>query len=65
MGNDTDRLTDIFLDVAEEGTLVETQEEGPSHAPIEDATLEAVPDLTRDGLEDAVDGSIDPPDGGG
>lgn len=52
MSDQTDELAAIFLDISGDGTLVERQEEGPSHAPIEDA--DEVPDVTRDGLEDAV-----------
>lgn len=56
MGNDTDDLTAIFLDISGEETITEPQEEAPSHAPIE-ADDESV-DVTEDGLEDAVDVSF-------
>lgn len=55
----TDDLRDIFLDVAEEATFTERQEEGPSRDPIgeREAAMEA--EVSRsareDGLEDAVD----------
>lgn len=60
MTDKTDDLRDIFLDVADEETLTEHQEEGPSRDPIEDSDAEleaAVVRSTReDGLDDAVDG---------
>ncbi len=58
----TDDLRDIFLDVAEDGTFTERQEEGPSHDPIgeREAAIEA--EVSRsardDGLDDAVDGDF-------
>lgn len=64
MTDDTDELADLFLDISGEETLTETQEEGHSHAPIEDGRDE-IPDVTRDGLEDAVDASFDHSEGGG
>ena len=57
MTDQTDELASIFLEISGDGTLVERQEEAPSHAPIEDAN--EVPDVTRDGLEDAVDVSFE------
>lgn len=57
MTDQTDELAAIFLDISGDGTLVERQEECPSHAPIEDA--DEFPDVTRDGLEDAVDVSFE------
>ena len=62
MTDDTDELADIFLEVSGEETLTETQEEGHSHAPIEDD--DDIPDPTEDGLEDAVDESFDHSAGG-
>lgn len=61
MTDHTDELAAIFLDISGDGTLVERQEEVPSHAPIEGD--DEVPDLTRDGLEDAVDVSFEHTDG--
>lgn len=61
MTDDSDDLADIFLEVSGVETLTETQEESHSHAPIEDG--EEVPDVTRDGLEDAVDESFERSDG--
>lgn len=62
MRSDTEALRDIFLDVAGEGVVTESQAEEPSRDPIEerDAELEAeVSGMTReDGLEDAVDGAF-------
>ena len=57
MTDDTDDLAAIFVDVSGTGTVTERQEETPSHAPIEED--DEVPDLTRDGLEDAVDASFE------
>jgi hypothetical protein len=61
MTQDTDDLAAIFVNVSGTGTVIERQEESPSHAPIEEA--DEVPDLTRDGLEDAVDASFEHSDG--
>lgn len=62
MSSESDPLREIFLDVSEDGTLTERQEEGPSRDPIEDADAEleaAVSGMTReDGLEEAVDASF-------
>ena len=62
MTSDTDDLAAIFVDVSGTGTVTERQVETPSHAPIEDDA--ELPDLTEDGLEDAVGTSIEH-DGGG
>lgn len=62
MTSDTDDLAAIFVDVSGTGTVTERQEETPSHAPIEDE--DELPDLTEDGLEDAVGASFEH-DGGG
>lgn len=61
MTDDTDDLAAIFVDVSGTGTVTERQQESPSHAPIEED--DEVPDLTRDGLEDAVDASFEHADG--
>lgn len=67
MTEKTDALRDIFLEVSEEPTVTESQEEGPSRDPIEgpDAAVEeAVVGLLReDGLADAVDDPASGPDG--
>lgn len=59
MSGNTDELRDIFLDVAGEETLVEPQEETPSHDPVEerDAEIEETVSVSvrNDGLDDAVD----------
>lgn len=62
MTEHTDELAAIFLEVSGEATVTETQEEGHSHAPIEERNV--VPDVRRDGLEDAVDPSFDHSSGG-
>lgn len=62
MTHNTDDLAALFVDVSGTGTVTERQEETPSHAPIEDD--DEVPDLTRNGLEDAVGASFDHDDGG-
>lgn len=60
MSDNTDTLRDIFLDVSDETTLTETQDEGPSREPIgrTEAEMEQkLSGLTRaDGLDEAVDG---------
>lgn len=60
MADKTDELRDIFLQVSDEGTLTERQQEGPSKAPVGERDAEvaaAVVESTReDGLDDAVDG---------
>lgn len=59
MSSETDSLREIFLDVSEDGTVTERQEEEPSRDPI-DADLEAeLAGVTQgDGLEDAVDSAF-------
>lgn len=60
MSEKTDDLRDIFLDVSDDGTVTEHQQEGASKAPVEDdaaATAEAVRSLREDGLDDAVAGA--------
>lgn len=61
MSTKTESLRDLYLDVAGEETITESQQEEPSHDPIEagETELEAkVSEFVReDGLEDAVDGA--------
>lgn len=61
MAAETDSLRELYLDVAGDETLTDSQEESPSHAPIEETETELermVSDVLRDdGLADAVDGS--------
>lgn len=61
----TDDLRDIILDVADEETLTERQEEEPSRDPIEGEDAETEAEVSefagQDGLGDAVDGD----EGGG
>lgn len=60
MSTDTDDLREIFLDVAEDGTVTERQEESHSHDPLEDDELEATLNrAAEDGLDDAVDADFD------
>lgn len=59
MSAETESLRDLYLDVAGEAMITETQEEGHSHAPLDDesevgAEVSAV--IREDGLKDAVDG---------
>lgn len=49
-------LAEIFQTLTGDETFVETQEEAPSHAPIEGD--EEVPDLSEDGLDDAADSDL-------
>lgn len=63
MTDEIDDLAAIFLDVSEEGTLTESQEESHSHAPTTEG--DDLPDLTRDGLADAVDEGFAHSDAGG
>lgn len=57
----TDDLTEIFLDVAGEETVTESRQvETPSHDPVGDAEASierTVLEVTRDGLDDAIDGA--------
>lgn len=59
MPENTDALKEIFLDVAGESTIVERQEESPSHDPIEerDAEIEEAVSVSvrNDGLDEAID----------
>jgi len=61
MSTDTESLEELFVSVTGDETVTETQEQGPSRAPVdgEQAELEAdVSSLVReDGLEDAVAGA--------
>jgi len=60
MSTDTDSLRDLYLDVTGEEGVTETQEEEPSHDPIEgpETPMTEVSDVVqRDGLEDAVAGA--------
>jgi hypothetical protein len=60
MPTDTDSLRDLYLDVTGEEEVTETQEEEPSHDPIEstEAAMAEVWDVVRrDGLDDAVAGA--------
>ncbi len=60
MSADTDTLREIYMEVAEEPTVVERQEEEPSREPIEasESQLEAeVSSFARQhGLDDALEG---------
>ena len=60
MSADTDELRQLYLDVAGEETVTETQEEDPSRDPIEEAESELEAEVqsftTEHGLEDALDG---------
>ena len=59
MTDDTaDSLRDIALAVTEDGTVTETQEEGPSHDPVDAETAriaEEASAASEDGLDEAVD----------
>lgn len=59
MAANTDHLRDIFLDVADEETLTERQQEEPSRDPIDAGDAEMENEIWSatidDGLEDAVD----------
>lgn len=61
MSTQTDKLRDIFVEVAGEETVTDEQAEEPSREPVEegDAELaaEAVEATRDDGLGDAVDGA--------
>jgi len=61
---DDDTLERIFVELSEDGTVTERQEEGHSHEPVGEETLAVEEDAiasTEDGLDDAVEGT----DGGG
>lgn len=59
MSSDPDALRDIFLDVTEEETVTESQEDDVSRDPIGDGDAQLEADISRfardDGLEEAVD----------
>ncbi|ERG87919.1 MAG: hypothetical protein J07HX5_00060 [halophilic archaeon J07HX5] len=59
MQEKTDTLRELYLEITDEETLTEPQEESPSRAPVEsvDAAVdEDVADIARhDGLDDAVE----------
>lgn len=61
MATNENSLTDIFLEVSEDGTITEHQVSGPSHDPIEDGTAalerEVRNTIQSDGLDDAVEGA--------
>jgi hypothetical protein len=61
MTDKTDALRDIFLEVSDDGTVTERQEERASKAPVgtdeSEATAEAVRSVQEDGLDDAVEGA--------
>lgn len=63
MSEETAELRDIFLDVADEGTLTERQETGVSRDPIDEETAELEDEVSgmarEDGLADAVDVEFD------
>lgn len=61
MATNTQSLRDLFLEVTDNETITESQEEGPSRDPIgasEAAVGEEVSTfLQEDGLDDAVEGA--------
>jgi len=61
MSADTDSLRELYVDVAGEEVLTESQEEEPSHDPIESPEAELGAEVSavarQDGLEDAVQGA--------
>jgi hypothetical protein len=61
MTDKTDALRDIFLEVSDDGTVTERQEERASKAPVgpdeSEATAEAVRFVQEDGLDAAVEGA--------
>lgn len=60
MSTDTADLRQLYLDVAGEETVTESQEEEPSHDPIEESEFELEAEVqaftTQDGLDDALEG---------
>lgn len=56
----TNSLRDIYLDVADEETITERQEETPSSEPIDEGVAELEESVSaavlEDGLDDALDG---------
>ncbi len=63
MSDETDELRDIFLSISDDGKLTEQQQEGPSHAAFDAENTEEDNDvMPQDGLQDAVDVSVDPSD---
>jgi len=61
MSVDTDSLRELYIDVAGEEVLTESQQEDPSHDPIGRSEAELEADVSalvrRDGLDDAVQGA--------
>lgn len=62
MSTKTDDLKQIFMDVSDEATFTERQEEGPSRDPISDREAEIEAEVSafarEDGLDDAVDSDL-------
>lgn len=61
MATNENSLTDIFLEVSDDGTITEYQESGPSHDPVEGNAVaveqEVRNTIRSDGLDDAVEGA--------
>lgn len=61
MSTKADSLRSIFLDVTNEESITEHQEQGPSHDPLDEQDIHREDRLaafaSQDGLDDAVDGS--------
>ena len=57
MTDKTDELRDIFLDVSEDGTVTERQDEGASKDPVDETTATAEEEA-RAGLEDGLDDAV-------
>jgi len=59
MSAQTDHLRDIFMDVSEDGELVEPQAEGPSRDPVDEEAERVEATIAggvgEDGLDDALD----------
>jgi hypothetical protein len=63
MTDKRESLKEIFLDVKEDGTVTERQEEGPSYEPVDSETAEQEDEAAAsvvDGLNEAIDGGISP-----
>ncbi|MDY6818547.1 MAG: hypothetical protein SVG88_07795 [Halobacteriales archaeon] len=61
MSTDTSSLKDIYLDVAGDDPITESQQEEPSHDPIEESEAAMEEEVStfvqENGLDDAVEGA--------
>lgn len=59
MATKTESLRDLYMDVADEKTITEKQEEQHSHDPIGDGETELEEAVSATVVEDGLDGAVD------